>query len=156
MRCARDSSRNAEWSNGSRRSVNENWSANVNGNVSWKENGNVSGRRPKRPSRPPEHRRNRGEREVQEKIADLRDRVVHLTTTIRVIAGVAALVQALTGAVEILTALREAVADRTIDLRKITIRRVLCPRRLARTWKSTGKKKSAGLIRTEINVPKRI
>ena len=77
-------------------------------------------------------------------IADLADRAGRLITTIRGIAKAVALVQALTGAAAVLTALEEAMADRTIDLRKITVRRALCLKPLPRMRRSTERKRNAG------------
>jgi translation initiation factor IF-2 len=86
----------------------------------------------------------RGEWKVQEKIADLRVRAGRIITAVRVIARVAALPSLAAGTVAVVTALREEMAGRTIDLRKITVRRTLSLRRPARMWKSTGTRKSAG------------
>ena len=155
MRSARDSSRSAGWSRDSRRrgSVNGKGRENVNGNAKK----SVSGRKQRSlPLSRPEHRRSRGEQEMQERTADLKARAGRLITTIRAIAEIMALVRVLTGAAAILNALREVMAGRTIDSGRIIIRRTLCPRRLSRTWRNTGKTRSADRIRTKTNAQRKI
>ena len=109
--------------------------------------GRVTGRHPGR---------DRREQEMQEKIADLKVRTGRLITTIRAIAAVMAAMSVLTAAVQVVNALREEMAGRTIDFGKITVRRTLCPRRLSRTWRNTGMKRSAEQIRKEINARRKI
>ena len=93
---------------------------------------------------------------VQEIIADLKIRAGRIITTVRLIAGVAALPSLAAGTLAIVNALREALAGRTIDLRKITLRRTLVWRRPVRMRKITGTMINAAQIRTGINGQGRI
>ena len=156
MKCVRGSSRSADWNSASRRRES------VNGRENLKENGKESVNARKSGSarrqvqtrtqalhRLPEGRRSKEDPETERAgitgiIADLADRAGRLITTIRGIAKAVALVQALTGAAAVLTALEEAMADRTIDLRKIMVRRALCLKPLPRMRRSTERKRNAG------------
>ena len=103
-----------------------------------------------------ERLRNRREWAVQGKIADLRIRAGRIITAVRLIAKAAALPSLAAGAVEIVNALREEMAGRTIDFGKITVRRTLSLRRPVRIRPITGTRKSAGQTKTGINAPRRI
>lgn len=70
-------------------------------------------RRPE-PNRLPDRR----ERAVQEKIADLKVRAGRIITAVKLIAGAAALLSFLEGMAEIMSALKEELAGRTIDSEK--------------------------------------
>jgi hypothetical protein len=94
--------------------------------------------------------------QVQQIIADLRVRIESLITTIRKIVKTVAAVQLAVGTVQIMNALREAMAGRTIDSARITIPETLRLKHPERMRRSIEKMKSAGAIRTGINALRKI
>ena len=165
MRCASVSSRSAEWSSASRKNGNRESSRSrgSNGNRENRENRTENrqhlyreaDRLLGRVTDPCRDKDRRGQ-EMQEIIADLKARTGRLITTIKMIGAVTAAVSALTAAVRVMSAFREEMAGRTMDFVKITVRRTLCPRRLSRTFRNTGIKRSAEQIRKEINARRKI
>ena len=65
----------------------------------------------------------RREQEMQEIIADLKAKTGRLITIIKMIGAATAVMSAVTAAVQVVSALREEMAGRTIDFGKITVRR---------------------------------
>jgi hypothetical protein len=83
--------------------------------------------------------------------------IVQILKITGVISGITAVIRGITDLAAIISALKEAAAGRTIDSGKLNVRiRTLSRMPLLKNRKSTGTKKSAGIIRNVTGSPGRI
>ena len=90
------------------------------------------------------------------KIEELRDKAGRIITVLREVIALPHRLSAAVGILTIVSVLREAMTERTIDLKRVEITRTLCRRVPSRTLRSIGTKRNAGSVRRKISALKRI